>query len=280
MSGEQNQDWVVYDKTTDDEDCFFEAFRPTRLCGRGIDWVLVNAVCGDCTSSTPFVTGRLQEALQAEWVARQTRILEEPATDGVQIAPRSQKLELEQLRRQQKHTECSSSKSTQSLEEHRDTSRVWYKHKGRLRKEMDSLGEKFNCKEGKFVIFAPEQDADFIWMQIIRATLDNRLGTRARTRSTTGADKSRPPGRNGLETVGRNTFRDDGKVFIIEVYSANYLDLEDAARVRQRLSEMKIGIDIASLSYKPEIYSQLGIYSNNRWGLPPTRPIYVSKYIK
>lgn len=56
---------------------------------------------------------------------------------------------------------------------------------------------------------------------------------------------------------------------VICVYVSNYLDLEDVDELRRLLREeggvrWKIG-------FKPDVYTYLGIYAGNPWGIRPSR---------
>ena len=59
---------------------------------------------------------------------------------------------------------------------------------------------------------------------------------------------------------------------VICVYTRDYTDEEDVMRVEQQLR--MIGIT-GQLSYKPDIYTTLGIYYSNPYKLKPT--VYTTK---
>ena len=60
--------------------------------------------------------------------------------------------------------------------------------------------------------------------------------------------------------------------FVICVYTKDFTNEEEVWAVEESLR--KLGITV-SLCYKPDIYTTLGIYSGNSWGIRPT--IYRSR---
>ncbi len=60
---------------------------------------------------------------------------------------------------------------------------------------------------------------------------------------------------------------DNGRRFLICVYTMDYLDKEDVFKQRKVLQE--IGFR-QLLFYKPDVYTYLGIYQQNPWKLKPT----------
>jgi len=105
-------------------------------------------------------------------------------------------------------------------------------------KSLDDTARKSGLLVGKWLIHDREERIDATWNTIAGHTLKGELGTSAKV-STAGQ-------------VGRS--RD----YVICVYTKNYLDSDDVARVRQKLRELGY---IQKLYYKPDLYTYLNIYS-------------------
>nr|XP_033813341.1 UPF0696 protein C11orf68 homolog [Geotrypetes seraphini] len=78
-------------------------------------------------------------------------------------------------------------------------------------------------------------------------------------------------GRAGLAKV--SPFSSDSDKHVICVYNCNFTDEEKVMELDAAIRAAGIK---CQLSYKPDVYTYLGIYRNNRWHLCPT--IYESKF--
>ena len=63
----------------------------------------------------------------------------------------------------------------------------------------------------------------------------------------------------------------EDKTHVICVYTEDFTNEEQVRAVEQGLR--KVGVTV-QMRYKPDIYTTLGIYSKNPWGLRPT--VYIS----
>jgi hypothetical protein len=100
---------------------------------------------------------------------------------------------------------------------------------------IDDLAKKSGILPGKWLIYVSEDKVVEVWKNIAKATVEDKLGMESKI-STKINESS----------------------YVICVYTKNYLDYEDVKRVREILYEMGF---VSKLSYKPDIYTYLGIYS-------------------
>ena len=104
---------------------------------------------------------------------------------------------------------------------------------------------------GKWLLYEPPGDElDKIWADIARATVQGNLGSAAKVST-----------------------RIDNERHVICVYNEDFTDRESVLNLEKGLRRLGIG---TMLSYKPDIYTDLGIYDKNKWGIKPT--ICSSKY--
>lgn len=111
------------------------------------------------------------------------------------------------------------------------------------------LAEKYDYKTGKWLIYSPSARIDAIWRTVARAVVSGKLGFAAKV-------STRDP---------------EDKTHVICVYTEDFTNEEQVRAVEQGLR--KVGVT-AQMRYKPDIYTALGIYSNNPWRLRPT--VYIS----
>jgi len=105
---------------------------------------------------------------------------------------------------------------------------------------IDKIAEETNCKVGKWMLFIPEKEIDNIWEKITIAVLNGDFGSCESAKVATAL-------------LGKN-------IYVICVYTPNYLDINDVMNVREKLRELGFN---QTLYYKPDIYTHLGIYSKN-----------------
>jgi len=100
---------------------------------------------------------------------------------------------------------------------------------------VDELAVKSGIRVGKWLVYRVRSEIDVVWEIIARATIDGDLGTSAKV----------------------STNRQGNDRHVICVYTADYLDLDDVNRVREKLDALGF---TERLCYKPDIYTYLGIY--------------------
>jgi Domain of unknown function (DUF1917) len=111
--------------------------------------------------------------------------------------------------------------------------------------DLDGLAQRFTMLGGKWLVFAATAGVDALWRRIATATHAGTLGTAAKVSP-----------------------RSDSGSHVICVFTRNYTDADDVHRVRNGLRRLGVkGV----IGYKPDIYTHCRVYSNNPWGIPPTR---------
>jgi len=111
------------------------------------------------------------------------------------------------------------------------------------------LAEKYQYVSGKWMVFSRTDKVDTNWSMIAIALVQGELGSCAKVNPTQSMHEL-----NATEHV-------------ICVYTDNFVDQSDVRRVRNALRRLGVRNRI---SYKPDIYTYLGIYRNNPWRIPPT----------
>ena len=120
---------------------------------------------------------------------------------------------------------------------------------------VDGLAQEFQVLGGKWMCHLPTDRIDAVWSRVAVTLLSGGLG------SPVYMVKVSP-----LEDV--NLEQADGEHVLI-VYNTDYRDTEQVMRVENLLRSAGV---TSALNYKPDVFSALGIYRNNRWGCvpPPT----------
>jgi len=106
---------------------------------------------------------------------------------------------------------------------------------------IDEIAEKMGLLSGKWLIFIQTEYADELWNKIRKLTNKDKIWS-AKISTLV----------HPLASRGEH---------VVCVYTKNYLDKQDVMKVRENLRE--IGVK-RRLSYKPDIYTVLGIYSDNK----------------
>ncbi|KAK0669755.1 hypothetical protein QBC41DRAFT_319192 [Cercophora samala] len=119
---------------------------------------------------------------------------------------------------------------------------------------------------GKWMLFPDVAFVNETWEKVARAVANNQLGTAAKvaTRMPTGYDDG----------------HGEKKDRLICVYTENFTDKDDVARVLKRMKELELvkqGPGAKLIYYKPDAWTELGIYGENEWGIKAS--MYNSKEI-
>ena len=94
---------------------------------------------------------------------------------------------------------------------------------------------------------------DHFWSLVAKATVEGRLGSSAKV--------------SPAELSGEN------RRHVICIYNDNYTNQEEVYALECAIRNTGIK---SHMTYKPDVYTCIGIYRNNEWGLRPT--IYESHY--
>ncbi|KAK4179722.1 hypothetical protein QBC36DRAFT_375714 [Triangularia setosa] len=119
---------------------------------------------------------------------------------------------------------------------------------------------------GKWMLFPDTAFVNEVWEKVVRAVAHNQLGTAAKvaTRMPTGYDDGHGEKNNRL----------------ICVYTDNFTDKDDVARVLKRMKELELvkqGPGARLIYYKADAWTELGIYGENELGIKAS--MYNSKEI-
>ena len=107
---------------------------------------------------------------------------------------------------------------------------------------------------GKWMVFAERDTVDDVWSSIAKLTAEGTLGTSAKVSPYRGQD--------GL---------------VICVFVPDFMDRVDVGRVLWKLLTLP-GSPCQNVceprfyiapGFKPDVYTDLGIYAKNQWGIPP-----------
>ena len=108
-----------------------------------------------------------------------------------------------------------------------------------------SIASRHRYTTGKWLVFVPRARVDPVWLTVARATAEGRLGMSAKC-------------------AAQSPDRDE---HVICVYCDDFAAREDVQRVVACLQAC--GLQVRS-GFKPDIFTLLGIYANNPWGLDAT----------
>lgn len=107
------------------------------------------------------------------------------------------------------------------------------------------LAEEYDYKTGKWLIYSKWPAIDNVWKRVAKAVVAGKLGCSAKV----------------------STHDPEEKTHVICVYTEDFTNEDHVRKVEQNLR--KEGIT-ERMTYKPDIYTTLGIYRKNPWGLRPT----------
>ncbi|KAF6815551.1 DNA polymerase ii large subunit-like protein [Colletotrichum sojae] len=111
-----------------------------------------------------------------------------------------------------------------------------------------ALAQACKVRAGKWMIFCQPSEVDEVWRVVARATANNELGIAAKVAPRQDA-------------TGR-------KDRIVAVYTADFNDAADVARVLRRLRDLKLAEVMGRpIYYKPDAFTYLGIASGNKWDM-------------
>ncbi|KAF6745025.1 translation initiation factor eIF 4e-like domain-containing protein [Ephemerocybe angulata] len=120
---------------------------------------------------------------------------------------------------------------------------------------LDDIAKRHGVVVGKWLIFSSGMEGvDGLWANVVRLVCTERRRGSAKV-STRKAGPA-------------YTQEGQGNEHVICVYVDDYTNLQDVMELRDDLG--RIGIHW-KIGFKPDSYTHLGIYSQNKWGIRPTR---------
>lgn len=107
------------------------------------------------------------------------------------------------------------------------------------------LAEAYDYKTGKWLIYTKSPAIDNVWKRVAKAVVSGKLGFAAKVSAHDPEDNTH----------------------VICVYTEDFTNEEHVRKVEESLRKQGVK---GRLTYKPDIYTTLGIYRDNPWRLRPT----------
>ena len=124
--------------------------------------------------------------------------------------------------------------------------------------DVYALAERYKIRRGKWLAFPKSpQEADAVWTRIVNAAIRGDLCNISQVKVST--TNPREPG------------------YVLCAYTEDFLDERQVEAASHSLKRTIFKMSDNRLLYKADIFTHLGIYSKNEWGIKPT--IYSSKLL-
>ncbi|KAG7284118.1 hypothetical protein NEMBOFW57_010479 [Staphylotrichum longicolle] len=112
--------------------------------------------------------------------------------------------------------------------------------------DLKALAGACHVVTGKWMLFPEPGQVNEVWGKVARATAEGGLGTVAKV----------------------ETRIESGKARLVCVYTRDFRDKEDVARVLGRMRELElVRPEGRQIYYKSDAWTELGIYGGNEWGI-------------
>ncbi|XP_031556947.1 UPF0696 protein C11orf68 homolog [Actinia tenebrosa] len=118
---------------------------------------------------------------------------------------------------------------------------------------LKDLAVKYKYTSGKWMIFANSDQIDELWFTVAKAVAAGKLGNAAKVSSK----------------------KPDGNSHVICIYTKDFTKEDDVRRVEKGIRNAGI---LVGMQYKPDIYTNLGIYAKNKFGIAAS--VYTSRAVK
>jgi len=122
---------------------------------------------------------------------------------------------------------------------------------------VQSIAKRFSVTSGKWLLHLKSDRVDIAWERVARALVNGDLG----------------PNVDHVKVSPVADTDDTNHDHVICVITTDFTDEQQVFQVETSVRQLRVR---ARMQYKPEIFTSLGIYRNNRWGLRPT--IYHSTF--
>jgi hypothetical protein len=119
-----------------------------------------------------------------------------------------------------------------------------------IRDQIDQLAVSSGYLSGKWLVFSTTESIDTLWCTIAKEVAGGTLGI-------------------SCKVSPRAVEGDPEQSHVICIYTENYQDKEDVMRARMSLRARHGCRQV--LTYKPDIYTELGVYAKNPWGIKPKK---------
>jgi len=122
---------------------------------------------------------------------------------------------------------------------------------------VNQLAEQFGVRGGKWMCHLDSHSIDGVWNKVAKTLLSGGLGSPVYMVKVSPVD---------------DVTQEKSVEHVLMVYNTDYTNTDQIMRVENLLRSAGV---LTPLTYKPDIFSALGIYRNNIWGFRPT--IYRSR---
>jgi len=127
---------------------------------------------------------------------------------------------------------------------------------------IKALAKKHDVKGGKWLFTVGRQHLDALWMYLCSAIASEEAPMPCLAAKVNSV--------NDVEPIGQRQERSEA---MISVYTRDFTDEDNVFEVERALRKVPVKLQ---MTYKPDLYTSLGIYRNNKFRLRPT--IYSSKW--
>jgi len=152
----------------------------------------------------------------------------------------------------------------QSREEPRDPEAAFHEWNSwtgiKNHKTVNMIASKHNVTVGKWMVHVSTDLIDLYWERLVMAMCRGDLSHSVHSMKVSPFDDEADDG--------------DARRHVICVYTPDYQDIDDVMKVENRMRSAGIA---GWLTYKPDIFTYLGIYRNNEWNIRPT--LYNSRMV-
>ena len=113
---------------------------------------------------------------------------------------------------------------------------------------VNTIASKYDIKVGKWMRHLFRRNVDKVWQQLALSMLEGRLGPVHSMKVSPADDES-------------------NERHVICIYNPDYQNRDEVMRAENLLRQARV---LGDLNYKPDIFTYLGIYRFNEWGIKPT----------
>ncbi|KAJ3563740.1 hypothetical protein NP233_g8747 [Leucocoprinus birnbaumii] len=136
---------------------------------------------------------------------------------------------------------------------------------GQVTPEMiDALAIKYGVLSGKWMVYSKPEAVDQLWRKIVRVVAFDRGYGQVKVSARKVLDSNE---HGAQEQEGGVPVPDEGHVTC--VYVEDYTNRQEVDELRKAL-RFRASV-FWKIGFKPDVYTYLGIYKGNEWGLRPSR---------
>jgi hypothetical protein len=135
---------------------------------------------------------------------------------------------------------------------------------------FDALAIKYGVLSGKWMIYSTPENIDQLWRKVVGVVaFDRGYGQlKVSTRQVLDTDRAETPNQQ-RHSPNDGGEPEPGEGHVICVYVDDYTKKQDVDELRRAL---RLGAGVVwEIGFKPDVYTVLGIYEDNEWGIRPSR---------